>query len=277
MGSVRSSLMHETCVTICSPAQSRVQRCFGPCQSRRLSFLHTKLGVLIESFVEDTARSPIHRWHDRRSFVIEWNRLHDHLRLGVIRRGDIIRVLTTERRPRVERHDTNIGSFEMTRDAVDSFYARDNEDLRHLLNSFVGRVLPGLYIHVHGSATRSKCSRTRLLGSERRVHLVPVVALWAQSRLAGSIARSCLLVQVTRGAKKRVEDAQKYWQYGRALIRCRLTDRLDPIKQPIGEKRSWPGGSDKNSSSASPFASDLGDVKTDSDFGFTTLACSNYG
>lgn len=102
---VRTRSMHEDYIQIHSPAQCRVQSRLGPCQSRCLSLLYTKLGILVKTFVENSARRTVRRRHDRSSLVIEGNRLHDHLRLGVIRRSDIISVLTAKRRPlHAERH-----------------------------------------------------------------------------------------------------------------------------------------------------------------------------
>lgn len=99
--------------------------------------------------------------------------------------------------------------------------------------------LPGLYIHVQDashSATRSQCSRTRLLGSERRVssssrnRSLGTEPFWQwQSEIRLHFAGS--------EAKMRVEDAQKYWQYGVRPYQMSATDRLDPIMQAVGEKR----------------------------------------
>ena len=67
--------------------------------------------------------------------------------------------------------------------------------------------------------------------SEKGSHLVPGIALWAPSRAirqAGA-ERKSVCHSAGSEAKVRVEDAQKYWQYGQSPYQMSPSDRLDPI------------------------------------------------
>jgi hypothetical protein len=63
----------------------------------------------------------------------------------------------------------------------------------------------------------------------------------------------------------RVGDAQKYWRYGLC------PDDLIRSNQSVDRRETYQM---KTLRPSLPFASDLGDVTTDPDFGFTTLARS---
>jgi hypothetical protein len=83
---VRSVLnsRHGSCMVDRLPTQSRIHSRLVPCQSSCLSFLDTKLRILIDALTPCAARRSNRRWHDRSSLIVEWDRLHDHLRLRVV-------------------------------------------------------------------------------------------------------------------------------------------------------------------------------------------------
>ena len=114
---------------------------------------------------------------------------------------------------------------------VDSTHAKDKKDLRlYLLESFHGNGAPwSLYTRAGrfalGDPLPKQSNKTNYWeASEKGSHLVPGMALWAPSRAirqAGA-ERKSVCHSAGSEAKVRVEDAQKYWQYGLRLIRCRL-------------------------------------------------------
>ena len=110
---------------------------------------------------------------------------------------------------------------------MDSTHARDNEDLQlHLLKSFHGNGAPwSLYTRAGrfplGDPPPMQSNKTNYWEVRRRVSLlVPGIALWAPEPFGNSRARFRLHFAGAE-AKMRVEEAQKYWQYGRSPYQMR--------------------------------------------------------
>ena len=145
---------------------------------------------------------------------------------------------------------------------MDSTHARDNEDLQlHLLKSFHGNGAPwSLYTRAGrfplGDPPPMQSNKTNYWEVRRRVSLlVPGIALWAQSHFGSGRAKSvCTLLDQRLRCALRMHSS--IGNMGGALIRCGLTDRLDPIKQAIGQERSRMGDQIKTLHLRGPVASE---------------------